>query len=359
MTAVDTPTAQRDDLLFAGRRMSPAASAIVIIGGLVLAGVLIALGLGPVGAVIIAAICVDIALPLWTLLAVNRRAATDKLITCLVWTALLCAMAPLVWLLINTLMSGIPIINLHFLTHDMQEKLDPVTFKALPGSGVLHALIGTLLVTLGAIIISVPLGLMCAVYLVEYGKGKRLARVVTVLVDVMTGIPSIVAGLFALAVFAQIFGIGTRMGIMGSVALSLLMIPTVVRSTEEMLRLVPGDLREAAYALGVPKWRTILKVVMPTSVGGIVTGIMLAISRVIGETAPLMVAIGSIDVIQTNMFNGRIQTLPVFIWTQYQTSTPEGYARAWGGALLLIIIVMVLNIIARIIGKIFAPKTQR
>lgn len=359
MTTVDTASTQRGELLFAGRRMSPAASVVVIVGGLVLAGLLVAVGLNPVGAVIIAVIAVDIALPVWTRLAVNRRAATDKLITCLVWTALLCAMAPLVWLLYKTLASGIPVINIHFLTHDMQQKLDPVTFKAIPGSGVLHALIGTLLVTLGAIIISVPLGLMCAIYLVEYGKGRRLARVATLLVDVMTGIPSIVAGLFALALFAQFVGIGTRMGVMGSVALSLLMIPTVVRSTEEMIRLVPNDLREAAYALGVPKWRTILKVVMPTSIGGIVTGVMLAISRVIGETAPLMVAIGSIDVIQTNMFDGRIQTLPVYIWTQYQTSTPEGYARAWGGALLLIIIVMVLNIIARIIGKIFAPKTQR
>lgn len=358
MSAVDTPSAG-GGLMFTGRRLPKAAPLIVIVAGLVLAALLIAVGTGPVGAFILAMIAVDIALPVWAWIAVNRRAATDRLITCLVWSALLCAMAPLVWLLVRTLLSGIPVINGHFLSHDMKTKLNPVTFKIEVGGGVLHALVGTLLVTLGAIIISVPVGLMCAVYLVEYGRGKRLARVVTLLVDVMTGIPSIVAGLFALALFAQFVGIGTRMGVMGSIALSLLMIPTVVRSTEEMIRLVPNDLREAAYALGVPRWRTILKVVIPTSIGGIITGVMLAISRVIGETAPLLVAIGSIDVLQTNMFNGRIQTLPVFIMTQYQTSTPQGYAYAWGGALLLIAIVMVLNIIARIIGTIFAPKTSR
>ncbi|GAB3921534.1 phosphate transport system permease protein PstA [Microlunatus endophyticus] len=356
MTAVGTTSNARGDLMFSGRTMPRSAPLIVIVGGLVLAGLLTAVGLGPVASIILGVIAVDIALPVWTAVVVNRRAATDRLVTCLVWTALLCAMAPLVWLLVTTLVSGIPAITVHFLTHDMQTKLNPVTFKMESGGGVLHALIGTLLVTFGAIVISVPLGLMCAIYLVEYGRGKQLPRMVTLLVDVMTGIPSIVAGLFALALFAQFGGIGTRMGVMGSVALSLLMIPTVVRSTEEMIRLVPDDLREAAYALGVSRWRTIVKVVLPTSIGGIVTGVMLAISRVIGETAPLLVAIGSIDVIQTNLFSGRIQTLPVFIMTEYETSTPQGYAFAWGGALLLIAIVMVLNIIARIIGSIFAPK---
>ncbi|MBO0813280.1 MAG: phosphate ABC transporter permease PstA [Microlunatus sp.] len=359
MTAVDTASAPSGDLVFTGRRLPRTAPLAAIVGGLILAGLLVTAGVPTVGAVLLAVIAVDIALPVWTWIAVNRRAATDRLITCLVWTALLGAMAPLVWLLFTTLRSGVPVINGRFLTHDMQTKLNPVTYKIEIGGGVLHALVGTLLVTFGAIVISVPLGLMCAIYLVEYGRGKRLARVVTLMVDVMTGIPSIVAGLFALSLFAQFAGIGTRMGVMGSVALSLLMIPTVVRSTEEMIRLVPDDLREAAYALGVPRWRTIVKVVLPTSIGGIITGVMLAISRVIGETAPLLVALGSIDVLQFNMFNGRIQTLPVFIMTQYQASTPQGYAYAWGGALLLILIVMLLNIIARIIGTIFAPKASR
>jgi phosphate transport system permease protein len=152
-----------------------------------------------------------------------------------------------------------------------------------------------------------------------------------------------------------LFGPAFRAGIGGSIALSLLMIPTVVRSSEEMMRLVPDDLREASYALGVPKWRTITRVVLPTSLAGIVTGVVLAVSRVIGETAPLLVVAGATDGVNTNLFDGRMTTLPVFIFSQYASSTPVGYQRAWGGALVLIVLVMVLNLIARIVGRIFAP----
>ena len=148
----------------------------------------------------------------------------------------------------------------------------------------------------------------------EYGKGSRLARSITFLVDVMTGIPSIVAGLFAYALFVAVLRAGVRMGFGGSVALSLLMIPIVVRSTEEMLKLVPADLREASYALGVPKWRTIVKVVLPTALAGIVTGVTLAIARVIGETAPLLIIAGLTDSTNFNLFDDRMTTLPVFIF---------------------------------------------
>jgi phosphate transport system permease protein len=178
----------------------------------------------------------------------------------------------------------------------------------------------------------------------------------------MTGIPSIVAGLFAYALFALIFGPGVRMGIAGSVALSVLMIPVVVRSSEEMLRLVPNDLREASYALGVPRWLTITKVVLPTSIAGITTGVMLAVSRVIGETAPLLITAGFTDQMNYNLFSGRMQTMPVFVYSQYayQGIPPEAYIeRAWAAALTLIIIVMVLNLIARLVAKLFAPKTGR
>ena len=180
----------------------------------------------------------------------------------------------------------------------------------------------------------------------------------------MTGIPSIVAGLFALSLFVLLFGPEVRMGFGGSVALSLLMVPIVVRSTEEMLRLVPGDLREASYALGVPKWRTITKVVLPTAMGGIITGVTLAIARVIGETAPLLVIAGKTDSVNFNLFNERMSTLPVYIYYSFTqpgitppgASEAPGIARAWGAALVLIVIVMVLNLLARVIGKIFAPK---
>ena len=317
------------------------------------------LGWGIVPFVIVGGLLAVVGLPAWSAAVENRRAAADRLVTSVIWAAFAVTLVPLVWLLWTVISKGAPAIDGAFLSHDMVQRLDPATGKLQAGGGLEHALYGTLLVTFGAIVISVPIGLFTAVYLVEYGKGARTARIITFLVDVMTGIPSIVAGLFGLALFTLIFGVGTRMGIMGSIALSLLMIPTVVRSAEEMMRLVPNDLREAAYALGVPKWRTIVKVVIPTSLGGIVTGVVLAISRVIGETAPLLVAVGAAEAVNKNLFDGRMMTLPVFIMTQYGTATPEGYDRAWGGALILIVIVMVLNLVARVISKIFAPKTGR
>ena len=178
----------------------------------------------------------------------------------------------------------------------------------------------------------------------------------------MTGIPSIVAGLFAFALFALFLGPGIRMGIMGSIALSVLMIPVVVRSSEEMLRLVPNELREAAYALGVPKWLTIAKVVLPTSIAGITTGVMLSISRVIGETAPLLLTAGVATSMNYNLFEGRMMTLPVFAYTQYMNAgipVQAYHDRAWAAALILIVFVMVLNLVARLVAKIFSPKLGR
>ena len=202
-----------------------------------------------------------------------------------------------------------------------------------------------------------------AVFLVEY-NGGWIARVITFLVDVMTGIPSIVAGLFGLAVFIAFMpDQSVRMGIMGAVALSLLMIPTVVRNSEEMLRLVPMDLREAAYALGVPKWLTIVKVVLPTAVAGLATGVTLAIARVMGETAPLLITMGAAKAVNFNPFDGSMSALPLFAYSSYANngSDPTGglLDAAWTAALVLMVIVMVLNIVARLISKFFAPKTGR
>ena len=301
----------------------------------------------------------DIVLPLWSAVVENRRAAVDRLVTCLVWTALACALVPLAWVLAKTIIEGAPVINGSFLSENGVGHFDPVQLIKVGGHGVFHALVGTLVVTVCATIISVPVGLMCAIYLVEYARGKWLGRAVTVLVDVMTGIPSIVAGLFALSLFTVFFGNGTRLGIMGAVALSLLMIPTVVRASEEMMRLVPSDLREAAYALGVPKWRTIVKVVIPTAVGGLVTGVTLAVARVVGETAPLLVTVGALDNTNWNPFHDKMTTIPVLISNAQSTNSPDDLKTAWGAALLLILIVMILNLAARIIGKIFAPKTGR
>jgi phosphate transport system permease protein len=220
---------------------------------------------------------------------------------------------------------------------------------------------GTLIITALTTLISVPIGLMTAIYLVEYGTG-RLKRSITFMVDVMTGIPSIVAGLFAYALFASFLGPGIRLGVVGAVALSVLMIPVVVRSAEEVLKLVPNELREASYALGVPKWRTIVKVVLPTAIAGLGTGVTLAIARVVGETAPLLVTVGITNATNFDPFDGRMATLPVYAYYQLtQPGVPPEFAidRAWTAALLLIILVMGLNLVARLISRFFAPKTGR
>ena len=274
--------------------------------------------------------------------------------TALVSGAFLVAMTPLISLLVTVLANGSARFDIEFFTSSMRNVVGE-------GGGASHAIVGTLLMTGTAAIISIPIGLFTAIYLVEYGRG-RLARAITFFVDVMTGIPSIVAGLFAFALFALFFGPGVRMGFAGAIALSVLMIPVVVRSCEEMLRVVPNELREASFALGVPKWLTIVNVVLPTSAAGIATGVMLSIARVIGETAPLLIVAGFTASMNVNMFADRMQSLPVFVFTSYANQGVETQAyldRAWAGALTLILIVMLLNLVARIIARIFAPKLGR
>lgn len=295
----------------------------------------------------------------WSFRMESRRAALDKFVGILMWTAFVLAMIPLISLVYTVVQKGAPVLTPSFLSEDM-------TGRAMlgEGGGIYHAIMGTIMVTLLAAVIAIPIGVLTAIWLIEYGKGTKLASVITFLVDVMTGIPSIVAGLFAFALFAVITGDPLpRLGIGGAVALALLMVPTVVRSVEEMLKLVPNDLREASYALGVPKWRTIVKVVLPTAVAGIVTGVTLAIARVAGETAPLLLILGTAREANWNPFEGGVQTLPVFIFSSInQTSGSDGAIwtdRVWGAALFLILIVMALNIIARVVGSVFAPKTGK
>jgi phosphate transport system permease protein len=315
----------------------------------------LAFGWSIAGGAVLALVLYAVALPVWSRFVESGRAAKDRLVTTMVWTAFAIALVPLVSLLYTVVKNGIGVINAQFLTYSMRNVIGQ-------GGGIYHAIIGTLLITLAAAIISVPIGLLTAVYLVEYANRGRIGRTITFLVDVMTGIPSIVAGLFAYALFVLFFGEGVRMGFGGSVALSLLMIPIVVRSCEEMLKLVPHELREASYALGVPKWRTIVKVVLPTALPGIITGITLAVARVIGETAPLLIIAGATDSVNTNLFSERMMTLPVFIYYSYtQPGVPAqfGQDRAWGAALVLIVIVMALNLLARLLGRVFAPKAAR
>jgi phosphate transport system permease protein len=295
-----------------------------------------------------------VAIVVASLLVEGSRPAKNRFVTTLVVSAFVIALLPLISLLFTVVVNGSARFDIQFFTESMRSVVGA-------GGGALHAVIGTLLMTGTAALISIPIGLMTSIYLVEYGRG-RLARAITFFVDVMTGIPSIVAGLFAYLLFSIIFGGGTRIGLAGAVALSVLMIPVVVRASEEMIRLVPNELREASYALGVPKWLTILKVVLPTSIAGIMTGVTLAIARVIGETAPLLVAAGFTNNMNYDLTDDRMQSLPVFVYYSYISHGSDAQAyldRAWAGALTLIIIVMALNLGARLIARAFAPKLSR
>lgn len=284
----------------------------------------------------------------------GRRKGTNRLAGSLITLAFVLAVAPLVSLVWTVLERGAARLDTTFFTEDMRNVLGE-------GGGAEHAIYGTLIMTGIATLISVPVGLLVSVYLVEYGKG-RLARAVTTMVDVMTGIPSIVAGLFAYAFFVLFEGPGVRLGLGGGVALSVLMTPVVIRACEEMLRLVPNELREASYALGVPKWRTILRVVIPTAIAGILTGIMLAIARVIGETAPLLLIAGVTSDVNTDPFEGRMASLPVYAYYAYATPGRQSgfsYDRGWTASLVLVLIVAVLFAVARILARVLQPKGLR
>ncbi len=295
----------------------------------------------------------------------TRRRRTDVTMRVLITAAFVLAMIPLISLTWTVVSQGIGRLDAYFLLHSMRG-----VFGGMDAGGIYHAIIGTLEITAFAALISVPIGLLAAIYLVEYGGGRPLARVITFLVDVMTGIPSIVAGLFAYALFALLLGPGAKFGAIGSVALSVLMIPVVIRSSEEMLRLVPNELREASLALGVPRWLTVVKVVLRTSVAGLTTGVMLAIARVIGETAPLLLTVGVVDSINFNLFEGRMMTLPVYVYRQYAQGLVPCSAgdaacipdinvqRAWAAALTLFLLVMLLNLVGRLVTRWFAPKIR-
>ena len=283
-------------------------------------------------ALFLGTILFDILLVIFALLVEGARQARDRFVTALVATAFIIALLPLISLLFTVVSNGLARFDIDFFTNSMRNVVGP-------GGGGLHAITGTLLITGMATLISVPVGLLTSIYLVEYGRGP-LAKAITFFVDVMTGIPSIVAGLFAFALFSLVFDDpGIRFGFGGSIALSLLMIPVVVRSSEEML-----------------------KIVIPTSIAGITTGVTLAISRVIGETAPLLIISGFTASMNYDLFNDRMMSLPVFVYTQYANpgSIVEPYLeRAWAGALTLILIVMALNLIARLVARIFSPKLGR
>ena len=250
------------------------------------------------------------------------------------------ALVPLIWVLSVVVARGwYAVTRSGWWTHSLRGVL-PEQFAG----GVYHALYGTLVQAGVATVLAVPLGLMTAVFLVEYGSG-RLARVTTFMVDVLAGVPSIVAALFIFSLWIATLGF-PQSSLAVSLTLVLLMLPVVVRSTEEMLRLVPDELREASYALGVPKWKTIVRIVIPVAMPGIVSGVLLSVARVIGETAPVLVLVGYSRSINLDIFNGNMASLPLLIYTELTNPEHAGYLRIWGAALTLIIIVAVINLFA-------------
>jgi phosphate transport system permease protein len=254
------------------------------------------------------------------------------------------AVLPLIAVLGFTTVKGVTLLNGSFLTHTMRG-----VAERDPAGGIYHAMIGTLEQVGLATAMAVRFGLLVAIYLVEYSTG-RLGRVVSFFVDVMTGLPSIVAGLFIFSLWILVLG-HSFSGFAGSLALTILMLPTVVRSAEEMLKIVPDSLREGSYALGIPKWVTVVRIVLPTALAGIATGVMLAIARVTGETAPLLLTVFGNPALNFNPFSGAQASLPLFVFNEASLPNETAINRAWAAALVLILIVSVLNIIARTIAR--------
>jgi len=277
-----------------------------------------------------------------------KRKLSNNLATTLFTASFLIALIPLVWLLYTVVSRGFTaILSSSWWTRSLAGVLPEEV-----AGGVYHAMYGTIVQALIAAVLSVPLGVMAAVYLVEYGKG-RLAKVTTFMVDILAGVPSIVAALFIFALWVTTLGL-PQSAFAVSLALVLLMLPVVVRNTEEMLKLVPDELREASYALGIPKWKTILRVVIPTALPGIISGILLALARVMGETAPVLVLVGYSRSINFDVLDGNMASLPLLIYTELVNPEAAGALRVWGAALTLILLIAALYVAAAFVNRYLA-----
>jgi phosphate transport system permease protein len=283
-----------------------------------------------------------------------RRQCADRVATVLVTLSVLVALVPLLWVLYSVAAKGFGAVKSSvWWTHS---QAGMTAFVA--GGGAYHAIVGTLLQGVVCAAISVPIGVFVAIHLVEYSGGTRLGTLTTFMVDILTGVPSIVAALFIYALCIATLGF-PRSGFAVSLALVLTMLPVIVRATEEMLRIVPMDLREASYALGVPKWKTIARIVIPTGLSGIVIGILLALARVMGETAPLLILVGYAQAMNFDMFAGFMGSLPGMMYDQTSAgagANPVPTDRLWGAALTLILLIAVINVGARVVAKIIAPE---
>ncbi|MBV8789941.1 MAG: phosphate ABC transporter permease PstA [Mycobacterium sp.] len=283
-----------------------------------------------------------------------RRRIANNVATVLVSLSMVIAVTPLIAVLWSVVAKGFrAILSTVWWSHS---QAGMTAFVA--GGGAYHAIVGTVLQGLVCAAISIPIGLMVAIYLVEYGGDTPLGRLATFMVDILSGVPSIIAALFIYAVWVATLGL-PRSHFAVSLALVLLMIPVIVRATEEMLRIVPVDLREASYALGLPKWKTITSIVIPTGLSGIVTGIMLAVARVMGETAPLLILVGYAQSMNFNIFSGFMGTLPGMMYNQTSAGAginPVPTDRLWGAALTLILVIATINIGARVTAKFLGAK---
>jgi phosphate transport system permease protein len=284
----------------------------------------------------------------------RRRRVVNRVATVLVSLSVVIAVTPLVMVLWSVIAKGFKALTCAgWWTHS---QAGMTAFVA--GGGAYHAIVGSVLQGLVCAMISIPIGLMVAIYLVEYGGGTPLGRLATFMVDILSGVPSIVAALFIYALCVATLGL-PRSLLSVSLALVLLMLPVIVRATEEMLRIVPVDLREASYALGIPKWKTITRVVIPAGLSGIITGIMLALARVMGETAPLLILVGYAQSMNFDIFSGFMGTLPGMMYNQTSSGAgidPVPTDRLWGAALTLILVIATINIGARVITKFLGAK---
>jgi phosphate transport system permease protein len=284
-------------------------------------------------------------------ISIERR-IKNNIATMFFVISFLIALVPLGWLLSVVVHRGwYAITRYGWWTHSLRGVL-PEQFSG----GVYHALYGTVIQAAVAAILAVPLGFMTAVYLAEY-RSNRLARFTSFMVDVLAGLPSIVAALFIFSLWIATVGF-EQSAFAVSLALVLLMLPIVVRSAEEMLKLVPDDLREASYALGIPKWKTIMRVVLPVAMPGIISGVLLSVARVMGETAPVLVLVGYSRSINLDIFKGNMASLPLLIYSELNNPEHAGFLRVWGAALTLIIVVAVVYMVAAAANRLITIRRR-
>ena len=276
------------------------------------------------------------------------RRTKNRIATALMVLAIVLVMIPLGLVLYTVIARGASVISRSFLTSSIPVQVAPANV-----GGIGPAIVGTIEITGLATLMAVPLGVLGAIYLNEYGGNNPLARVIGFMADVMTGVPSIVMGLFIFSIWVLHFGFS---GFAGALALGCLMLPIVIRSSDEMLKLVPDPLREASYALGATRARVTLTVVLPTAIGGIVSGALLAVARAAGETAPLLFTILTVTTVNRDVFSGANTALPSQIFANAASPYAGAQARAWGAALTLIVIAFILMFAARFVTARFTRQ---